>query len=360
MAHLGRLPDETRRSKQRASLLLLTVFALGIALAAIIYELTSARASVRPVPFQRGVTIADWGTDAYRGRRYAELVKSLNAAGVDTVTLLVVWRQNGNDSVKITPDSGTVSTARLVKAIKTAHTAHLRVILKPYIGLRSGTWRGLITPSSVGQWFASYDAFIVRYAKLAQKEHVQGFVVGTEMQSMQQYANRWRALIGEVRHVYTTGFVTYQANAGAARNIMWWDALDVIDISAYYPLNDSGNDSVPDLVQGWSSAYHTLANLHLKFHRDVMFGELGYTPYTGTFAKPWVTAPLGRYSAAAQGNGYAAAFKVWYPTPFFKGFEPWYVSSNPGLRRTDSGNDEPRAPALKVLSHWYRNKTPAG
>jgi hypothetical protein len=315
----------------------------------------ASAATHRPVPFQRGVTIADWGTGAYGGKGFGELVKSLKGRGVDTVTLLVVWRQDGKDSINITRDSGTVRTAGLVKAINTAHAAHLRVILKPYIDVRSGLWRGEITPSSVPEWFANYDAFILRYAKLAQKEHVQGFVVGMEMVSMQRYADRWRALIHKVRQVYRTGFVTYQANHNEER-ITWWSAVDVIDISGYYQLGSS--DKVSHLIQAWSQWYSLLAGLHHTYHRDVMFGEIGYTPYTGTFTEPWNTAPLGSPSKVAQANGYTAAFDVWWPVRWFKGFEWWYVSSNPALRATDSGNDEPRAPALKVLRNWYLNKKP--
>jgi len=319
----------------------------------------ASAATIRPVPFQRGVTIADWGSAAYAGNGFGKLVKSLKGRGVDTVTLLVVWEQNGKRSVKISPGQETVPTANLVRAINTVHAAHLRVILKPYIDLRAGGWRGEITPSSVPRWFASYDAFIVRFAKLAQKENVRGFVVGTEMVSMQRYASDWRTLIRRVRRVFRNGFVTYQANHSET-NLTWWDALDVIDISAYYPLNTTGSYRVRDLIAGWSQWRSALSGLHSKYHRDIMFGELGYTPYTKAFAQPWVIQPLGSYSPIAQANGYTAAFDVWYPVAFFKGFGWWYVSSNPGLRRTDSGNDEPRAPALKVLSHWYRNKKPAG
>jgi hypothetical protein len=314
----------------------------------------------RPVPFQRGVTIADWGTTAYGGKGFRELVRSLKARGVDTVTLLVVWRQDGKYSINITPDSGTVTTGRLVNAINTAHAAHLRVILKPYIDVRSGLWRGKIKPRSVPEWFANYDAFILRYAKLAQREHVQGFVVGMEMQTMQGYAERWRALVHKVRQVYRAGFVAYQANHTEAQheNITWWDAVDVIDISAYYPLNRNGSYDVPDLIQGWSPWYSLLQGIHRTYHRAVMFGEIGYTPYTGTFRAPASTKPIGSFKPVAQANGYTAAFDVWWPVRWFKGFEWWYVSSDPALRGTDSGNDEPRVPALKVLSYWYLNQKP--
>ncbi len=342
----------------RAGLLVSAMFIVGLVA-------TSARvsaATIRPVPFQRGVTMADWGTTAYGGTAFGKLVKTLKRRGVDTVTLLVVWEQNAQHSVKMTPDTATVSTANLVNAINTVHAAHLRVILKPYIDLRNGRWRGLITPSSVPQWFANYDAYILRYARLAQREHVEGFVVGTEMQSMQRYAGDWRALIRQVRQVFRTGFVTYQANHNALteRNISWWDAVDVIDISAYWTLNRDGAYDVASLISGWSRWSSALGRLHRKYHRDIMFGEIGYTPYTGTFAQPWVITPLGTYSPTAQANGYTAAFDVWYPVKFFKGMEWWYFSANPALRGTDGGNDEPRYPAIKVLRYWYQNATPAG
>ena len=50
----------------------------------------------------------------------------------------------------------------------------------------------------------------------------------------------WRALIAEVRAVYD-GLVTYNCDKYQEDHVGWWDAVDVISSSGYYPVDDWEN-----------------------------------------------------------------------------------------------------------------------
>ncbi len=39
-----------------------------------------------------------------------------------------------------------------------------RLLLKPHIDIEDGTWRALLKPSNVDDFFASYKTFILHYA----------------------------------------------------------------------------------------------------------------------------------------------------------------------------------------------------
>jgi hypothetical protein len=323
-----------------------------------------ALASPRPIGFQRGITVGEWGPHAYRVAPVRRTFARLRALNVDTVTLFAAWAQRKQRTNQIFSGREAQPSRNLIAAIRSARSAGLRVILRPYIDVDDGTWRGAIHPSNLSRWFASYDRFIMRYARIAGRERVDGFVVGTEMQSLSGRAGRWRALVTAVRHVFP-GFVSYQANWDEAADVSWWDALDTISVSAYYPLSATFDPTTAELVSGWSSSrdlagaqrnwFAQLDELHRRFNRTVFFGEIGYRPVTGTATRPWGGEPwLGERSLSAQEHAYEAALQVWSSVPWFRGFEWWYLAPQPRLVRGTSGADHrPRTGTLRLLGEHY-------
>jgi len=332
-------------------------------LCAAVCLLAAGSASAAPVPYQRGVTVGEWGPTAYEPVATKASFKRLRKLHVDTVTLFAVYMQAGERSNSVRPGSETVVTRRLVKAIRSARSAGLRVILRPYIDRDDGGWRGAINPQSVDAWFSSYARFVRTYARLAQKEKVVGFVVGSELTTVSGEADRWRALVRSVRDRFK-GFVTYQANWDEAERVAWWDALDTISISAYYPLSTAPDPTTAELVAGWTTYVGPFASgganwfaridaLRQRFGKSVFFGEIGYRPRTFTSNRPWDTGSFGTPSSSAQTRGYEAALRVWSSVSWFRGFEWWLVAPNAKLAPASNGGHEPTGPALKVLKRFY-------
>jgi hypothetical protein len=328
---------------------------LGAAAAcALALALMPATASGADVPFMRGITVGEWGPSAYPPKKTRALMRSLARRHVDTVTLFVVWTQAAKESTVVTPGEKTAPIANLRAAIRSARAAGLRVVLRPYLEpVPANVWRGAIQPASVPQWFASYRRFILRYADLARREKVRGLTVGTEMVSLSDETEHWRALIAAVRRRFK-GFVTYQANWDETDRVRFWSALDAVSISAYYPVARAPGASVSQIMSGWLDWQDKVEALHAASGRPVMFGEIGYRTVETTAVTPWDIEPA-RFSVAAQLAAYEAALRFWYAVPWFAGFHWWYVAPQREIVAGRRGADHrPTTGALQLLARWYR------
>jgi hypothetical protein len=332
------------------------VIALTVALSLVAASSAGRKspATKRTIWFERGVTVGEWGPTAYaEGQTKDTLARLAKDQHVRSVTLFLNWMQADGSATTIAPGSETPSTQRVVQAIRAAKKLRLEVILRPYVEIADGSWRGDIHPSSVGAWFRSYDDFILRFAAIAQTEHVDGLVIGTEMKSMSPDARSWRSLVRHVRARFK-GFVTYEANFDEYAAVTWWDALDVIDISAYFPLAKTATYSLSDLVAAWAPWKQQVSAVQRHFKLPVVFGELGYRAVTGAAQRPWDILLSGPPDPGDQARAYEAAFRAWYHVRWFRGFQWWYVAPQPDLVEGFTGADQrPAAEALAVLRHWY-------
>jgi hypothetical protein len=330
--------------------------ALGVvATCALALASLPATASAADVPFMRGITVGEWGPTAYPPKKTRALLRTLaRRQHVDTVTFFVAWTQAARESVVVTPGEKTVPTARLRTAIRSARAAGLRVVLRPYLEpTPTNVWRGAIQPTSVPQWFASYRRFILRYADLARRERVSGFIVGTEMASLSDETAHWRALVAAVRRRFK-GFVTYQANWDETSRVKFWDALDAVSLSAYYPLARGPGASVTQLLSGWRGWMDHVEALHSASGKPVMFGEIGYRTVDSAAVKPWDIEPA-TFSLTAQLRAYEAALRFWYRVPWFSGFHWWYVAAQRAIIDGRRGADHrPTTQALQLIARFYR------
>jgi hypothetical protein len=322
-----------------------------------------AAAAPKRVPFMRAVTLAAWGPTAYEPRSVKRTLQTLKKRQhVDAVTILVVWSQKNGKSVTVERGAATAPDKNVQGAIRAAKRLHLRVVLRPYVDPADGSWRGDIAPVSLQAWFASYGRFIRHYATLARVEHVDGFVVGSEMETIGGAIANWRALVAEVRRRFA-GFVTYQVNWGGDHAINWWDAVDAISISAYYPVAAAPGADVTQLEGGWYKLidqfgvehdwFGLIDGLRTMWQRPVMFGEIGYRPVPGAAVEPWNTELKGT-DRHAQATAYEAALRVWYRVPWFRGMHWWYVAPDDAMIDGQAGADHRAgADALRVLRRWY-------
>ena len=72
----------------------------------------------------------------------------------------------------------------LVKTAAWANALGIKTLLKPHLWVRHGEWPGNIamaTDEAWTQWFASYEAFILHYARLAEANGFEALAIGTEL-----------------------------------------------------------------------------------------------------------------------------------------------------------------------------------
>ncbi|MGD0093195.1 MAG: hypothetical protein ABSE73_25050 [Planctomycetota bacterium] len=261
-------------------------------------------------------------------------IRSMAANGFNTGEIVPTEYMPAPNAVVIQPDPlKTHSAEEIVATIKAMKAARLKVILKPHVDVADGSWRGQIRPVDTAAWFAAYSAFIVRYAALAQAQHADLFVIGTEFSSLGGWDNRaaWEQVVAGIRQVYS-GKLTYAANwdASGTDQTCLWDLVDVIGLDAYFPLSGLQAPALADLVAGWNGANpqsrdwaSEIAALQQATGKDILFTECGYrsTDYPARAPSEYVeTRPV---NLDAQANCYKAVARVFKGVPWFRGCLFW-------------------------------------
>jgi hypothetical protein len=234
----------------------------------------------------------------------------------------------------------------------------IATLLKPHIWLH-GSWPGEVEMSSEADWeawFARYREFLLGWARLAADAKLEGLCIGTELDKTIQREREWRALIAEVRAIYP-GLLTYAANWTHFEEVPFWDALDALGVNAYFPLSESAQPELPELVQAWQPIRERLASLSERVARPVVFTEIGYHPAERAFARPWEWGADGAgFLPEVQARGYEAVLRVFLGEPWFGGVFFWkWQAEKRGGRRADASTYSPQGlPAEGVLERVYR------
>ncbi len=198
-------------------------------------------------------------------------------------------------------------------------------------------WRGYIHAGSsegIKQWFANYTDWIVHYARLAQELGVEQFCVGTELERLVSYTKEWESVIQEVRKVYS-GELLYDTNHGNLEGIKFWNKLDYIGISAYYPLAAYPGASESQMRQGLNRQLDTIEKFLNKqkfwYWRDfpVLFSEAGYTDFKGTSVTPWDFLLTQGVSLEEQALAYKVSLDLYPKRKWLRGVFFWRWSVEP-------------------------------
>ncbi|MBA3550658.1 hypothetical protein H0W32_00415 [Patescibacteria group bacterium] len=326
---------------------------------------TPAEASVSN--WQKGATMVSSYSQDFDSENFKQSVRNLRATGADYVTLVFEYHQATEKSAYIYAGSNTPTDETLISAIDYIHSLGMKVMLKPHVENDSGIWRGLINPTDRSTWFASYGSILNRLAILAETHDVESLCLGAELVHMTSPVRnphntaQWITLIDEVRLRYT-GFITYSANWGGgsfteAEEIKFWDHLDAIGISGYFPLaTDKANPTVEDIVTSWNVHYTTMVKPLSDAHNGmkILFTEGGYRNITGAHVTPWDWEKKGELNDELQANLYEALFKFWGPKQEFIGLHFWHWSTNPyagGHMDTDYTPQNKKA--QDVITKWY-------
>ncbi len=319
---------------------------------------------------------------AYQGDAPVASMKKLAETGADWVCISFAAEMNAPNDPQIfwgKPDVNMVTDDEVRRAIGLARQNHLKIILKPMCDIRDGTWRARIDfrtqdnktdTQAWDKWWANYGQFILHYAKIAQETNCEMFCLGCEMGSTERYVKQWRNLIAEVRKVYT-GFLTYSANHGSEDRIGWWDAIDIIGMSGYYPVGidnpaQTPNDlstvppsesSVEAMKTRWLLIKKKLGYVSRRVDRPVFFIEVGVCSARGFSAAPW-THPQkdATYDADEQRRFYQAIFETFWDEPWFFGFTWWDWPAtlySPQDAKTNTGFCIYGKPAEQLVRQWY-------
>jgi hypothetical protein len=251
----------------------------------------------------------------------------------------------------------TVSDVDLATAIRQARANGMRttLTLKLFIANPANEWRGYYTPSDPTTFFATWTGFVDKYADLAQREGAWMLFVGSEFDQAQRYEGGWRAVIADARRHFH-GLLSYEANHPTltrGNRVRFWDALDMIGVSAYFPLSNAERPTLDELKAGWHDsggrdAFATLRDTSAWFKKPVIFGEAGYTATTYVGREPW-SMNMHTYAPDLQAAAYQALLETFDGQPWWAGVLWWVWDRQ---HQHDSPMDKP---AETLLRQWYHD-----
>ena len=196
-------------------------------------------------------------------------IASLHA---NSMSISFPFFMSGPHAAGVYASAATPTPSQLAVLIHDAEQAGLYVSLRPLLDehkLREP--RGAWAPGDPAAWFASYQHFLQPYAAMAQAQHVQEFIVGTEFSQFPR-SPRWNALDRVLRSRYhgalacsdDWGRTTYAGDCGRG-------VIEAVD--AYHPQPGS-------LLAGWEAFDRTLTH-------GTVETEVGIGAVSGADKKPW-------------------------------------------------------------------------
>ncbi len=270
--------------------------------------------------FIKGMT---WGWVGQSGTwTTGEATASMSAMkelGVNWTAIAFIGVQDHPSSTDIRFNEGFMVRDDEVRfAVENAHRLGLKVCLKPVVNCVDGTWRAYINfndnpephEPTWEQWFDSYNRFILHYAEIAEETGCEMFCVGCEMVSADRRESEWRSLISRVRTVYR-GPITYNCNHHQEEKISWWDAVDIVSTSAYYPESE------------WKKRVPQLRKIAAKLDKPVFFMEVGCPSRTGSASKPYDWQHQGATNVEEQARFYRTMFDAMKEETWFYGYMLW-------------------------------------
>lgn len=288
----------------------------------------------------------------------------IKSAGINTGTIDVWWDVDAETQTKVQRGSITTSDVDLQLAIQRAKQAGFKVLLEPKVWCprcAGTTWRGYLDPSDRSAFFESYRAMVNHYAGIAQTAGVDMLFVGSEMSSLQNETEEWREVARQARSLYS-GRLTYGVNWNVLSRVHFWESVDLISVSAYFPLNNEEHPSIAQMKADWRVSrdpawkgrrwLDELAALARDTRKQIFFGEAGYLSSTYALHKPYDETAGVSPDHQLQADAYQALLETFEGQPWWAGVVWWEWSLSPGTAG-EMVYSPRNKPAEDLLRRWY-------
>jgi Holliday junction resolvase-like predicted endonuclease len=343
-----------------ALVMLVSAAALGGALGAA-HGTWQATPPVDDEAFVRGVALGLFATDSEWD--YGPLVDEIRARGATDVLVVVNAYQSNRFASDIAPRLGhSPSEATVARTLSQVQRAGMRAALMPVVRLRtraSHDWRGVIIPADgLDAWFEAYRRFVLPLARIAEDAGAKRFVVGSELGSLEPYDEHWRALISEVRERFSRT-LTYSANWDRSHAVEFWDALDEVGLTAYFPLANEGEPTSSDaLAHAWRTPRAEIDALARRVGKPVLITEIGYASQRSAADRPWDDTSVAAVDLRLQQRLYRGFCDAFAQAPRVSGYYVWNWFGFGGPR--DAGFTPRGKPAAHELAKCFARPRPTG
>lgn len=285
-----------------------------------------------------------------KGKESLKLLK-LRTKSSHVVLAVLAWQNTPQSTDIFYNTKESVKDEDLLCIINYAKKLGLKVILKPLLNCVDGTWRAHINFFDLeakcepkwSDWFKSYNDFILHYAKIAQENNCQMLIIGCEMVQTERKETYWRELIKDVKIVYN-GLVSYNTDKYQEQNVKWWDAVDVISSSGYYPIND------------WVNQLDRIEKIIKPYGKPFFFAEAGCASTSGASMEPNNWKIKGKVNLEEQALYYETMFRETSKRQWIKGFGLWDWKAelyDENKASKDDGYEVFGKPAEKVIFKYY-------
>lgn len=307
--------------------------------------------------FHRGIALGMYSQDANYDYRHE--VDEIANTGATHISLVVVYFLDTVTATKISAVAGyTPSTENIRRTLHYAFNKKLKVMLFPIVHIvhrGPGEWRGKLAPPDFGEWFASYKKFITSMAKLAEECHSETLVVGTEYVTTETMRDRWLDVISTVRKVFH-GKLLYSANWDHFDPVSFWDAVDMVGVTAYHRLtNNDFEPNVVEMTQAWEPIKRRLHNFQKRVNKPIVITELGYPSLDGANVYPWDETRSVAIDLEEQRRCYEAFARAFTHETWLSGVYFW-IWFGPG-GSFDRGFTPHGKPAENVIRSFYKQKS---
>lgn len=310
--------------------------------------------------FIKGITFAPFGRRGVLGTEKAR--KSLDYMAESTGADLVLFAPAGlqdtaqSESICYTSER-TFSDEELIGMIRYAKRRGLRVGLKPTVNCRNGVWRAYISffeqdvvcEPKWSRWFAAYRDFQTHYARIAEAEGCDLFIAGCEMVMSEHREEEWREVIRAIRGCYT-GPVSYNTDKYQEDHVAWWDCVDLISSSGYYPAGK------------WEKELDRIEQVVRRFQKPFFFAEAGCMSRAGSGQVPNNWALQGELRLEEQTEWYREMFQACRARDWVGGYCLWEWAPeiwNAARAGRDSGYQICGKPVQSVIREFYGGGGPS-
>jgi hypothetical protein len=283
--------------------------------------------------YWKGFNFTHEGYQVYNGYISKQAEASMDrllSLGSNSITIVPYTSQR--DPRKPTPfhipqNAGSENDASVIHTIHHAHEKGLKVLLKPQVWVGRNSWPGDVEMENEKDWalfFDNYYRWIRHYALMAAMYDVDALCLGVEFsKATLQHPEEWRNIITEIRKIYK-GPITYSANWGEEfEQLAFWDALDYIGISCYYPLTKEESPSDRELIKGFEKTLSKLEKIAKKHDKPVLLTEIGFRSINAPWMQPHDYPGEQDASELGQDRCYKIVFGCLKNEPWCKGMFWW-------------------------------------